>query len=157
MSEIDQNIPLKKETAYQKDLPPKIVKALRADINPLIRDEARILKEFGMRPYVNFSKLKKAKNGKVTAAYSLIVYRKEDLKKWHDAIGAELPQQQKQLKIAAKGRGGLSKREADQLLYAFYSLTPAYLRDTLNIKQNKWLSRDSKRRLLKSAPTKQVP
>ena len=157
VSEVDLDIQLNKGIIYQKDVPPKILKVLKDNINQIISDEARILNEFGMKPYVNFSKLKKAKNGRITATYSLIVYRKKDVKRWREVIGAELPRHQKQLELVVKSRGGLSKREADELLYAFYSLTPVYLRGPLNIKRNKWLSQKSKRRLLEGVQNAQNP
>lgn len=142
-----QNIE-KEKTYYQKDIPLKILINLQNNIMQLIKDESKILSNFGIYTKPQFSKIYVNKKYEITATYSIYIYRLEDLNKYYNKIGFELERHKKQFKLLLNARGSKTKEEIREILVKFYKLVPNYLRGVKRIKTNKFLTKIDKENLL---------
>lgn len=140
---------LKKEnTYYCKDIPKKYLKFLRLNPIKLMLDEANILKTFDINVQPSFSKIYKSKLDQITAAYTILLYKLNDLENYLEDVGFELYRHKKQLKLLLDKRGGHSKTEIRDIIVKFYKLVPVYLRGIKRIDSNKWLIDEDKEELL---------
>ncbi|MFH1229778.1 MAG: hypothetical protein V1678_05150, partial [Candidatus Aenigmatarchaeota archaeon] len=133
-----------KSDFYQKDIKLDVVRKLKSNINPLIRDEARFLRNFNIEINPMFSRLHVSNKGTITAVYSVHIRGFRSCENWLSNISFELKRHKKQLNLLLGNHGSVSKSEVQEILIKFYSLIPRYLRDKRKILSNKWLEDEQK-------------
>jgi len=134
---------------YKINLPLKIVRILEKFYHPLLLDESKLLKKFGINLKPKFSKVYMNKDKIITATHSLSIIQLEDLEIWLNEIGCELSWQRKQLELLLSNRGSLNRVHLNDVIYKFYSLIPSYLRDKRKINESNTLTKEQKNELLK--------
>jgi hypothetical protein len=147
-SKVNLNINFSKRDLYKKDIQPLLVRKLKNNLNPLIRNEASILRDFDIKINPMFSRLHKSKKGIVTAVYSIHIRGFKNCEKWLNNIGFEMKRQRKQLVLLLNYHGNMNKNDIQEVLIKFYSMIPPYLRDKRKIISNKWLEEYQKRLLV---------
>lgn len=122
---------IKDQGKYGKYLYPRIQinRASLADIsiNPIIKDECKILSNFGIT--VNPGKYKKRKSikGVVTRTHHIIIVKHSDFKIWENEIGFELSRHMKQFKLLMENFGENSKDKVRDALIKYNKLIPKNL------------------------------
>jgi len=138
----------KEMTYYCKHIPENYLKSLKLNPLKLMLDEANILKKFNIDIQPYFSKLYVSKSNQITATYTIMIYRLQDLENYTKNIGFELERHKKQLKLLLDNRGGFSKDQLRDIIVKFYKLVPTYLRGIKRIDENKWIAEEDKKELL---------
>ncbi|MBU3904915.1 MAG: hypothetical protein KJ906_02060 [Nanoarchaeota archaeon] len=145
----DFNIDYNKKVLFRNEITKTILQKLDKNLNKLINDEAKMLKNFEINVKPRFSKLHIANNGTKSATYSIMLSNSNQCERWLENIGFELKRQEKQMKLLLNNSGfQMSKASLQEVLINFYSLFPLYLRTRKKIYINKWLQEDQKKELL---------